>query len=68
VTNDRSGLETWTLRPGWTRDAGIPEPMVIGLQPFISLKKIVLAGDSVILLSKYAPVALPLVNHMFVSL
>jgi len=50
----KSGLETWTMRPGWTKDAGIAEPMVIGLQAFISLKKIVLAGDSVILLSKCA--------------
>jgi len=41
--------------------------MVIGLQPFISLKKIVLAGDSVILLSKYASVALTLPVHKFAS-
>lgn len=56
----QAGLETWTLRPSlslgrWLKEPAIRSvtPILIGLQPLKYLKHIAVAGETVILLSKY---------------
>lgn len=49
------GLEVWTMRtPEFGSDKDYPPPCLIGLNPFISLRRITFVGDSIVLLSKYA--------------
>lgn len=68
----QAGLETWTLRPSlslgrWQQEPAIRAvtPILIGLQPLKYLKNIAVAGEAVILLSKYPFLLSPLTRDHF---